>query len=176
MRRKALSIAVSLTLMIGLLLVSGVAWAQAEKTSINYLLGDCNDLAEPEREWVDEEGIRHIRDVMYRCERRRQISGVEIGWYSGDIDLAGDHRFFRAYYSFTGLVLGEPATGVGRVTEECNRIEGVWNCTGHDVLHLHSGELVTTSATWKGGGRIIYSGVLLDPPGGESRQGPRPRR
>jgi hypothetical protein len=130
MRRNALSIAVGLTLVIGLLLVSGVAWAQAEKQSVNYLLGDCNDLAEPEREWVDEEGIRHIRDVMYRCERRRQISGVEIGWYSGDIDLAGDHRFFRAYYSFTGLVLNEPATGVGRVTEECNRIEGVWNCTG----------------------------------------------
>ncbi len=169
-------IGVSLASMAGILLVSGVAWAQAEERSVNWVIGDFTVLAEPEREWVDEEGIRHIRDVMYRLERRRQISGVEIGWYSRDIDLAGGHRFLRAYFSFTGLVLGEPATGVGRVTEECDMIEDVWNCTSDAVMHLHSGELVKTSATWKGGERIIYSGIVLDPPGGAKRQGPRPRR
>jgi hypothetical protein len=125
MRRKALSIAVSLTLMIGLLLVSGVAWAQAEKTSINYLLGDCNDLAEPEREWVDEEGIRHIRDVMYRCERRRQISGVEIGWYSGDIDLWASR--LRESDASQKNATGSRACGTAPVTMSCISIAASWS-------------------------------------------------
>ena len=170
-------IGASLAAMAGILLVSGVAWAQAEKTSIAFVLGTCEDLAEPEREWVDEDGIQHARDVRYSCPRRRNITGEEVGWYSNDRDSTGGHLFTRAYYSFAGTILGEPATGVGRVTEECNRIEGVWNCTGHDVMHLHGGELVTASATWKGADRVVvWSGTLLDPPGGESRQGPRSRR
>jgi hypothetical protein len=157
----------------GILLVSGVAWAQAEETPITYWLRNCVDLAEPEREWVDEDGVRHRRDVRYSCGRRGNIRGTEIGWYSADVDLPGDHRFLRLYYSFTGTVLGEPATGVARATEECNRIEGVWICTGDDVMHLHGGGLVKTSSAWEGSEDAPWVGFLLDPPGGGKRNGPR---
>jgi hypothetical protein len=166
-------IGVSLASMAGILLVSGVAWAQAEEKAIAYLIGNCWILEEPEREWVDEDGIRHTRDVRYSCDRRRRIAGKEIGWWSEDIDSTGGHRFIRGYYSFTGTVLGESATGVGRVTEECDRIEGVWICTGHDVMHLQGGGLVKASAAWQGAENPLWSGTLLDPPGGGKRNGPR---
>jgi hypothetical protein len=166
-------IGVGLAAMAGILLVSGVAWAQAEETPISWVVGTCEDLAEPEREWVDEDGIQHTRDGRYRCTRRRNITGEEVGWYSSDNDSTGGHLFTRLYYSFTGTILGKPATGVGRATEECNRIEGVWNCAGEDVMHLHGGGLVKTSATWGGGVTPVWRGFLLEPPGGGKRNGPR---
>jgi hypothetical protein len=166
-------IGVSLAAMAGILLVSGVAWAQAEEKPISFWLVNCADLAAPEREWVDEDGVRHRRDVRYSCERRGNIRGTEVGWYSADVDLPGDHRFLRAYYSFSGRILGESTSGVGRLTEECNRIEGVWNCTGEDVMHLHGGGLVKVTSAWKGGEDTPWTGFLLDPPGGAKRNGPR---
>jgi hypothetical protein len=173
MSNKIRIIGVGLAAMAGVLLVSGVAWAQAEETPISFLLLSCQNLAEPEREWVDEDGIRHTRDVRYRCSRSGQLRGAEIGWLSQDIDSAGGHRFTRAYYSFNGTVLGNLATGVGRVTEECDRIGGVWVCTGHDVMQLHGGGLVKTTSAWEGGENTPWTGVLLETPGGAKRNGPR---
>ena len=82
--------------------------------------------------------------------------------------------FERGYFAYTGKVLGgEPTTGVGHYTIECHMIEGVWSCTAEDLVHLDGGGLVKTSGAWKGGEAIIYSGFLLDTPGGAKRNGPR---
>jgi len=175
MRNEIWTAAVSLAAMSGILLVGGVTWAQAEETPIEVQFYGCRIQGSPEREWVDDEGIRHIRDQMFRCRRTRDMVGRDVGWASGDQDLAGGYTFERGYYAFTGTVLGGELTGgVGRYTEECNKIEGVWNCTSHDVMHLNGGSLVKLSATYDGDDPVlIYSGTLLDPPGGESRNGPR---
>jgi hypothetical protein len=177
MRNIVRVIGVSLAAMAGLLLVSGVAWAQAVETPITVQIYDCEPIEDPERrEWVDEDGIVHVRDNMQWCRVRRGMVGTITGWASWDIDPAAGHWFERAYYAFSGWVLDELTTGVGRYTGEGNRIEGVWTYTGDHLVHLDGGGLVKLSGTWEAGERIILSGTLLDPPGGESRQGPRPRR
>jgi hypothetical protein len=177
MRNIVRIIGVSLAAMAGSLMVASVAWAQAEETPITVRILDCQQIEEPERDWVDEDGIRHIRDGLYSCKRRRDVVGREIGWSSADIDPTAGHISEHGYYSFTGKILGgELTSGVGRYTTEGNRIDGVWTYTSEDVMHVDGGGLVKLWGTWKGGEPMIYTGVLLETPGGTSRHGPRPRR
>jgi hypothetical protein len=167
-------IGVSLASIVGFLLVSGVAWAQATETPITIRILGCYRVEDPVREWVDEDGIKHARDELYSCNRRRDMVGREIGWASWDTDGAANHYSERGYYTFTGTVLGgEPTTGVGRYTVEGERINGVWNYTTEDVMHLDGGGLVKLSGAWKAGDRLIFSGTLLETPGGAKRNGPR---
>jgi hypothetical protein len=137
--------------MAGLLLVSGVAWAQAEETPITVRSIGCERLEEPERYWVDEDGIEHARDILISCSTGRDMVGEIIAWTSWDFDPAADHLFQHGYYSFVGTLLGEPATGVGRFTHERNRIEGVWiNTQGMSCISL--------AAAWsycRGPGKVV---------------------
>jgi len=167
MKNKILTIAVSLASMAGVLLVSGVVRAQAEETPIEVQFVNCRTLGSPDRDWVDEDGIRHIRDQMFKCGRIGDMVGTDTGWASGDFGLG--HRFERGYYAFTGRILGQMTSGVGRYTEDCDRTDGVWSCTGNDVLHLDGGGLVKFEMTWEGDDPTVYSGVYLDPPAGAKR-------
>jgi hypothetical protein len=157
----------------GILLVSGVAWAQAEKKPIHWWNTGYQLLEEAERFWVDEDGIEHGRNEMYRNPRRGGLSGVEVGFTNWNWDR-GVGYFEWGYFAYTGKVLGgEQTTGIGRYTVECHRIDGVSTCTSDDLVHLDGGGLVKTSAAWKAGEDVIYWGVYLDPPGGAKRNGPR---
>jgi hypothetical protein len=167
-------IGVGLAAMAGILLVSGVAWAQATETPITVIIFGGQQLEEPVREWVDEDGIEHARDQYYTINRRRDMIGFEVGFSSWDGNPATDHYFERGYYSWTGSILGgEQTTGVGRYTWECNRIEGVQFCTTDDVMQVEGGGLVKLSATWEGGPLNRFSGTFLETPGGAKRNGPR---
>ena len=44
---------------------------------------DCQQIEEPERGWVDEDGIRQIRNELFGCKRRRDMVGKDIGWSRG---------------------------------------------------------------------------------------------
>jgi hypothetical protein len=176
MRNIVRIIGVSLVLMAGSLMVAGVAWAQAEETPITIRF-ICEDVGEPERFWVDEDGIEHGRDHLEDCTLRRDMVGTTLGLSSWDLDPDAGYYLSRGYYAFTGRILGgEMTTGVGRYTLEGNRINGVWYYTSDDIIHLAGGGLVKLSGDWRGGRLLVVSGVLLDPPGGAKRQGPRPRR
>jgi hypothetical protein len=172
MRNIVRKIGAGLASMAGVLIVSGVAWAQAEETPIQGEWYSCQNLEEPEREWVDEDGIEHRRNALYSCRHRGSLRGLEKGWASRERD-PGVWVSERGYYAYTGRVLGEPNPGVGRYTLECSRIEGVMTCIEDHVLHLDGGDLVKFSGTWNPGGPRRYTGTLLDPPGGEKRHGPR---
>jgi hypothetical protein len=178
MRNIVRIIGVGLAAMAGGLLVSGVAWAQAEETPITVRNLGCESIENPERrDWVDEDGIEHVRDNLFHCWTGRDMVGEIIGWGNWDEDPAAGYHFQHGYYAFTGSILGEPATGVGRYTHERHRIEGVWISTQEDVMHLVGGGLVKLSGTWETGARrIIFQGTVLDTPGGERRNGPRTRR
>jgi hypothetical protein len=177
MRNIVRIIGVSLAAMAGSLMVAGVAWAQAEETPIRVHIYDCVVTDEPEtRRWEDEDGILHVRDQLVSCSVRRGMVGTITGWRSFDLDSAAGHLFERAYAAFSGWVLDEMTTGVWRATAGGNRSDGVWTYTADHLVHLDGGGLVKMSGTREDWQRNIVSGTLLDPPGGESRQGPRPRR
>jgi hypothetical protein len=173
MRNIVRVIGVSLAAMAGSLMVAGVAWAQAVETPITVQIYDCEPIEDPERrEWVDEDGIVHVRDNMQWCRVRRGMVGTITGWASWDIDPAAGHWFERAYYAFSGWVLDELTTGVGRYTGEGNRIEGVWTYTGNcqgpgkPVKGSSYRELSSTRReASRGRGRVLgdRSGVLAEP-------------
>ncbi|MBW2541494.1 MAG: hypothetical protein JRF15_05320 [Deltaproteobacteria bacterium] len=168
MRNTVRSIGVSLASMAGILLVSGTAWAQATETPITaqFVNASCELLEEPERDWVDEDGVRHYRNELGSCAWRRGLNGREIDWDNANVDLVNGYIEQWGYGTFTGRVLDGPETwGLVRYTLEAHRIEGVWHHTSDTIMHLEDGSLITMSAEWKSGERIIYSGVLLDPPG-----------
>jgi hypothetical protein len=135
MRNVIRMLGVSLAAMFGMLLASSVAWAQAVETPITVSFFRCETLVEPERDWVDEDGIRHLRNELFSCMRGRDMRGNDIAWANSDRDPTAGYYTEHGYYTFTGRVLnGEQTTGVGRYTVEGNRIGGVWNYTSDDVI------------------------------------------
>ena len=161
-------IGVSLASMAGILLVSGTAWAQATETPITarFINASCEQLEEPERDLVDEDGVRHYRNELVSCAWRGDLNGRELDCENANIDLVNGYIEQWGYGTFTGRVLNGPQTwGLVRYTAEAHRIEGVWHNTSDTIMHLEDGSLITMSAEWKSGEQIIYSGVLLDPPG-----------
>ena len=176
MRNIVRIIGASLASMAGIVLVSGVAWAQATETPIEVQVVDCRLQGDPDREWVDDDGIRHIRDQMFRCKRRRDMVGTDTRWASGDFDGAGGYQFERGYYAFTGRILGgELTSGVGATQKNATGPMVCGSAPPNDVLHLDGGGMVKISVTWEGDDptRSIYPGTFLETPGGAKRNGPR---
>ncbi len=75
---------VSLASMVGILLISGVAWAQATETPIAGRWISCQNLEEPEKLWVDEDGIEHGRNSLYSCRHFGSLKGLERDGQAGN--------------------------------------------------------------------------------------------
>lgn len=93
MRNRTLTIAAALVLLTGWLVVPGLASAQALKTPIEGTGFNCSNTAEPQREWVDEDGIRHVRGQWARCRVGGDLRGVELFLQNWDDDQAGEMWF-----------------------------------------------------------------------------------
>jgi hypothetical protein len=173
MRNKIRMIGVSLASMAGILLVSGVASAQALKTPIEGRWGDCRNLGEPEREWVDEDGITHIRGQKGRCDwfgdlQGRFPSGGERFVSNIDWDFADGPYFDHETTSFSGRFLGKAIEATGHYTFECIGPFQMQTCILEAVWHLEDGRLVKTTTNWvegDGDTTMPYTGFVLDPPG-----------
>ena len=165
MKKATLTLGAGLILLTGWLLVPGIASAQALKTPIEGSWTNGRLLGEPEREWVDEDGITHVRGQRYRVFHNGDIVGREDGVF--DFDSDGRTRFEHGTSSFGGQILGVPASSTAHWTVECTRPPGgLFTCTEEDVWHLEDGRLLKFTVTFVGPGfPRPYTGFLLDPPG-----------
>jgi hypothetical protein len=180
MRNTVRIIGASLVSMAGLLLVPAIASAQALKTPIEGRWSFCNFLGEPEREWVDEDGLRHIRGQRGFCSHAGNVRGREDFVIGSDRESNGNVIFARGKNSFSGRILGEFVRATGHFTEECTRPEGGgFTCIVEVVWHLEDGRLLkfTVIELVTDPFPVLYTGYLLDPPGvgGANRNGPRRR-
>jgi len=116
MRNTVRIIGMSLASMAGILLVPGIASAQALKTPIEGSWANCFDRGEPDREWVDEDGIIHVRGQRYRCRHDGDIVGRENGVFDFDSDPDAGTRFEHGTSSFGGQILGVPASSTAHWT------------------------------------------------------------
>ncbi len=169
MKKATLTLGAGLILLTGSLLVPGIASAQALKTPIEGRWRSCGFLGEPDREWVDEDGIIHIRGQRGFCRHAGDVRGREDFVFGQDIDLDGNVIFARGTNSFSGTILGEPATATGHATQDCTRPEGeeFFTCTEEHVWHLEDGRLLklTVIVVEPVDFPVPYTGFLLDPPG-----------
>jgi hypothetical protein len=174
MRNKIRIIGVSLASMAALLLVSGVAWAQALKTEIEGFSENFIWLGEPEREWVDEDGILHVRGQRGTADWFGDVSGrASIGrgesWVADfDRDFAGETYFSHGTSSFYGKILGgELVSATGHYTLDCTGPLSMQTCIAEHIWHVEDGRLLKATHNWVQGdpSPMTYTGFLLDPPG-----------
>ena len=176
MKKATLTLGAGLILLTGWLLVPGIASAQALQTSIEGSHVNCTAFGNPEREWVDEDGITHFRGQRYRCNHDGDVQGQEVGVSDGDFDPDALVRFEHGTMSFGGKILGVLSPATGHWTLECTGTQvGMLNCTEEDVWHLEDGRLLKFTVTFVGPDfPRPYTGILLDPPGlrlGANRKG-----
>jgi hypothetical protein len=170
MRNKLRIIGVSLASMAGIVLVSGVAWAQATETPVwgrvdNFVVID------PGKIWEDEEGVLHIRNERQRERYRGQIRGQQFKIQSFNIeidpvtgrDLALD---YHGSFTFVGFVGGDLVKAKGRFMGQCSDCWEPNNCEEIEIWHLDDGRKIRLTEVWDCPSNIsVYQGILLDPPG-----------
>ena len=151
MRNKFRIIGVSLAAMAGLLLVSGVAWANPNKEPVSGQVVRWIS-TDPGERWIDDDGVLHIRNEWVRAGWEGDIEGLLIvinntNWdpSTGDGDLHGSFIFIgyvgegldlvRATGRFAGVGSGLPTTW---------EVDSVW--------HLDDGRLIKTTQVTSGAG------------------------
>jgi hypothetical protein len=174
MRNKIRIIGVSLASMAALLLVSGVAWAQALKTEIEGFSENCFRLGDPEKDWVDPDGIHHVRGQRGACDWVGDVQGSypnrgERWVVNSDYDIAGETRFEHGTSSFYGKILfGRAVSATGHFTLECTGPFQMQTCIAEHIWHVEDGRLLKATHTWvqgDGDPTMPMTGYLLDPPG-----------
>jgi hypothetical protein len=184
MKKANLTLRAGLILLAGSLLVPGIASAQALKTPIEGHSENCRLLGEPERKWVDEDGITHVRGQRGRCDWLGDIQGRRAGrgerfvanW---DWDLADGPYFEYGTTSFTGLILGELTEATGRYTLGCIGPFQMQTCIVALVWHVEDGRLVKLTVNWvegDGDPTFPYTGFVLDSKGRRQGGAARKRR
>jgi len=166
MRANHRIIGLGLALTAGLLLVSGIAWAQASKTPVSGEIISVTQI-DPGESWLDGDGVLHGRNQTNSALFRGDIDGhrVVVVDYSSD-PLTGETQV-RGFFSFAGLVLEDLVTATGRVRAKCNEIEGRNHCVGDSVWHLSDGGLLKMTTSWIAGEfPRDYVGIIHDNPGG----------
>jgi hypothetical protein len=166
MRNTVQIIGVSLASIAGILLVTGVASAQAGKTPVSgYLLS--GQLTDPGEYWWDEEGIFQERNVKRRLRYSGDIDGLRFAVLNAKVDPVTGEQVINGFFSFVGEVLGDLITATGRIKTRCSPIEGVLICESDVVWHLSDGGVMKTSRIWEPPSfPHEYVGVINDNPGG----------
>ena len=103
MSNKIRIIGVSLASMAGILLVSGVASAQAIKTPLSGTGEAFNVTQPPEKNWVDDDGVRHVRNRRAFLRMAGDITGRMFRIESFNIDIITREADFQGSFSFVGV-------------------------------------------------------------------------
>jgi hypothetical protein len=160
--------------MAGILLVSGVAWAQATQEPVSGEV-DNSFIMDPGKIWEDEEGVLHIRNERrrerYTGDTEDDIWGQQFKIESSNIDIdpvTGELEVdYHASFTFVGYVGPDLVTATGRVMGLCSGDSGEPNnCEEIEIWHLDDGRKINLTEVWSwSGGPSVYEGILLDPPG-----------
>jgi hypothetical protein len=162
MRNKFRIIGVSLAAMAGLLLVSGVAWANPNKEPVAGW-EVVHRVIEDGKFWIDDDGIRHTRDQWVRSRWAGDIQGMSIGVLRSNYDPSTGDGDLTASLAFTGFVREEWVSATGRAAGVRSGSTSTWEVDW--VWHLDDGRLIKMTEVASGAPPWAYVGEILDPPG-----------
>jgi hypothetical protein len=166
MRKTVRIIGVSLVLLAGLLLVSGVAWAQANKTTLSGI-ATVYRVTDPGKIWLDEDGVRHWRNQRARQRLTVDLDGLMYRIDNLNINTVTREADFHGSFTFTGFLLGEEdhIRATGRFSALCSGEPSM--CEEHQIWSLEDGRRIKLTETFPldVAGDDLYEGTLLDPPG-----------
>jgi len=166
MKNKIRIIGVSLVLLAGLLLVSGVAWAQANKTTLSGI-ATVYRVTDPGKIWLDEDGVRHWRNQRARQRLTVDLDGLMYRIDNLNINTVTREADFHGSFTFVGFLLGEEdrIRATGRYSGLCSGEPSM--CEEHQIWSLEDGRRIKLTDTFPldVAGDETYEGTLLDPPG-----------
>ena len=158
-------IGASLAAMAGILLVSGVAWAQATQEPVWGQVVS-TELTDSGEQWEDDDGF-HLRNR----KRTHQFTGHIAGELFSVMSLNEDPDTFdvrmHGFFSFVGEVPGGLVTATGTEKGKCDRLPDMrLLCEHRRVWHLSDGGVIkTTESTELGTFPFDYVGIIYDNPG-----------
>jgi hypothetical protein len=165
MRNKIRIIGVSLASMAGILLVSGVAWAQATETPVSGGVGGFV-VTDPGELWVDEDGVRHRRNRRTRERYFGDIRGQQFKITRLNINLETGEFDSHGSFTFVGFVGEDRVKAKGRFMVLCTGGDPSF-CEETEIWHLEDGRKINLLETYIlfNADPGVYEGILLDPPG-----------
>jgi len=164
MRNTILTIAVRLASMAGLLLVSGVVWAQATETPVsgevvNFVVTDRGE------SWTDDDGVLHFRNRRERERYLGDIMGQQFKIIRLNVNPETRELDGHGSFTFVGFVRGDRVEAKGRFMVLCTGDPSF--CEESEIWHLEDGRKISLLETYflDFPDPDVYEGVLLDPPG-----------
>jgi hypothetical protein len=170
MSNKIRRIGASLSVLVGLVLISGVAWGQANQTPVSGEVDNFVEI-EPGKTWEDEEGVLHIRNERWRERYTGDIRGRQFKIQSWNVErdpVTGRFREldYHGSFTFTGFVGPDRVTAKGRLMGYCSDCWEPNNCEEVEIWHLDDGRKINLTEVWScPDSYSVYEGILLDPPG-----------
>ena len=164
MKKTRTKILAGVVLLAAVLLITGIVWAKATKTSV---AGDLTVIVTgtPVRYWVDDEGIEHYRGLPYISILSGDLNGMGNGEININLDPMGNGDE-QGKTTWTGMIGDLSGTFRGHISATV--INGVAH--GTDVLYGTGGDFVGMKmkinfslpyATMM----TKYQGMLLNPHG-----------
>jgi hypothetical protein len=158
-------IGVSLASMAGVLLVGGVAWAQATQTPVWGQVVSSR-VTDPGEHWVDDDG-GHWRNIRRTVRFTGEITGRMFLVNNANQVLPDGETQTHGVFSFVGEVPGGLVTARGTQKSKCTQIVGGVFCETRRVWRLSDRGLIkTTSSVVIGNLPFDYEGTIYDNPGG----------
>ena len=163
MRKKFRIIGVSLASMAGLLLVSGVAWANPNKEPVSGEVVSWR-MTEPGKSWTDDDGVWHHHNRLVTMRMVGDIDGRFFAVESYNHDPSTGDGDNHGSFVFRGYVGEDWVWATGRFAGVASGLPTTWEVDA--VWHLDDGRLMkTTNVAPPGGPPWDYVGEILDPPG-----------
>jgi hypothetical protein len=131
MKKTRQKILADVVLLAAVLLVTGIVWAKATKTAVTGTTYVIPSEQEPIREWIDGDGIWHVRGEVANYIHEGDLEGTGVGVVNLNLDFAtgnGD----ESGYSTSEMTWGElNGTFEGRFSVTYTGWVGI----GHGVYH-----------------------------------------
>ena len=152
------------------LLITGIVWAKATKTAVTGITLVTPSEQEPLREWIDDDGIWHVRGEVADYEFLGDLVGTGVGVVNLNLDLStgnGD----ESGYSTSELTWGELS---GTFEGHFSVTYTGWVGVGHGVYHgtgdfagmkLMEDFTIDFTVTPEPPYVVNFEGIILDPHG-----------
>jgi hypothetical protein len=156
-------IGASLSVLVGLVLVSGVAWANPNKEPVSGWITVFR-VTEWGESWIDDDGVTHWRNRLIRMRMQGNIAGVYLGVERGNYDPSTGDGDNHGSFVFNGYVGEDSVSATGRFAGVRSGLPGAWEVDF--VGHLDDGRLIKMTIVKPAGEPPTdYVGEILDPPG-----------
>jgi len=156
-------------LLAAVLLITGIAWAEATKIPVTGTMSSDPDIGSAESEWVDDDGVWHIRGMSSELTFLGDLEGEGTGVVNFNIDLSTGNGDEYGEWSDSELTWGELSGGFeGRYSMTYTDFVGIGHAAYQGTGDFDGMKFMTdfTIDLTIGPPYVVnFEGIILDPHG-----------